>query len=623
MQAEVVRQVLSLAHQAVKETHRDRIESYIRAYCRAIPPEVFEDVEAHRLLAFVMDRFAFLEEDFGKTVKVAIRDPETTLLSDDLSSTVIETRLPDAAFIIRTIKSFLRQQGLHLHFVLHPIHGVVHDHGRITGIDAARGAKYSQVYLQVSAIPAEKREALRRDLEARLELLLLINRDRLDMLGRFNETRAYLCAVAGRDPSSPSPRDSQQIPHDVAPRAQSETPRTQREVEADEAVELIDWLKDDNFVFLGYAWFPHGENGNRKVERGLGLFAAPERKTLEEVVGEIVTTRRTRGEVYSFYRTDYMSVVRSVAQVRYIGFAQAGPDGKKLGEHVFIGLLSTKALKQVNRRVPIVGQRIKEVMSKLEEQPGSYAYTKSVAILDSLPVEDLFYWNIDELRKVVEQFRLAESKDHARVFVWRRPGGRRLTIVCVVPRMRFSEALREELSQEIRKFLQVPHLREYRQETDEESPIRLHFTVGKYRPGVAEADLEKLGERLEHLLESWDDHLRGLVYKRYRARTETTANSQRYLATTASAQEVWMRYGARFPDSYKGALSPEIALLDITTMEKLDDSEGLRVALVPVGEGAARHTSLRIVSHKELLLNDVVPSLHRMALRATSRFAER
>src|SRR5262245_64677212 len=95
MHTEVVRQVLSLAHQAVKETHRDRLEAYIRAYCRAIPPEVLAEVEPHHLLAFVMDRFAFLEEDWGRTVKVSIRDSGTTLLHDEPVSTVIETRLPD------------------------------------------------------------------------------------------------------------------------------------------------------------------------------------------------------------------------------------------------------------------------------------------------------------------------------------------------------------------------------------------------------------------------------------------------------------------------------------------------------------------------------------------------
>jgi glutamate dehydrogenase len=628
MQAEVVDQVLSLAHQAVKESHRDRLESYIRSYCRAIPPEVFEEVEPHKLLAFVMDRFAFLEEDFGKTVKVEIRDPENTLLGDDGLTTVIETRLPDCAFIIRTLKAFLREQNLHLHFVLHPIHGVIHDHGQITGIDQDRGAKFSQVYMQVSAIPPDRREALRGNLELRLERTLLVNRDRAEMFRKLDEVRAHLCVLSGRDPAAPSARESQSIPREVILRAQSDAPRSQAEIGGDEAVQLIDWFKDDNFVLLGYAYFPAatptGGNGHhRSPEQGLGLFAATERRHLEEVIGEIAATRRTRSEVYSYYRTDYMTVVRSLAQVRYFGVAQRDPGGKLLGEHVFVGLQSTKALKQANRRVPVVGKRIKEVMARLEEPKGSYAYTKSVAILDSMPLEDLFYWSIDEIKTAANEFRIAESRDHARVFVWRRPNGRRISVVCIVPRMRFSEALRAQVSHEIRKFLQVPHLREYRQETDDESPIRLHFNVGKYRPGVSDADLELLGEQLELLLESWEDKLRRLVFKNYRTPAKTTAQSQRYLATTASAQEIWGKLGARFPESYKGALPPEVALLDIRLIEQLDETDGLRAALFVIGEGEHRHTSLRIVSRKELLLNDVVPVLHRMALRTTSRLAER
>ena len=83
MQAEVVRAVLSLAHQSVKETHRDRLESYIRAYCRAIPPEVLSEVDPHHLLSFVMERFAFLEEDIGKTVNVTIQN---SISSESLST---------------------------------------------------------------------------------------------------------------------------------------------------------------------------------------------------------------------------------------------------------------------------------------------------------------------------------------------------------------------------------------------------------------------------------------------------------------------------------------------------------------------------------------------------------
>ena len=138
------------------------MEAYLRAYCRAIPADVLAEVEPQTLLAFVMERFAFLEDDWARTVKVAIHDPETTLAPDEVPSTVIETRLPDCAFVIRTIKAFLRQYDVQLRFVLHPIHGVIYDQGQIAGIDATRGTKYSQVYLQVSTIAPEKRGRPRR-----------------------------------------------------------------------------------------------------------------------------------------------------------------------------------------------------------------------------------------------------------------------------------------------------------------------------------------------------------------------------------------------------------------------------------------------------------------------------
>lgn len=597
MQTDVVRQVLALAHQAVKETHRDRLDAYIHAYCRAIPPEVLSEVDPNRLLAFTMDRFAFLEEDFARTVKVAIRDPESTLLGDEAPCTVIETRLADCAFVVRTIKAFLRQQGLHVQFVLHPIHGVIHDSTQITGIDRerGRGTRISQVYMQVSPIPPDRRDALCADLEARLNCLLLVNHAYSSVRERFEHVRSSLGTLSRGG--------------------------TQHADEATEALELSDWLADDNFVFSGYAYFPYEPNGVKAPESRYGLFATDDTE-LTEVVGDIVATRRNRSELYSFYRTDYTTVVRSVAQVRYFGVGVPGPDGEYVGEHVFVGLISTRGLKQPNRRVPVVAKRIKEVMASLEDQPGSYAYGKVHAILDSIPLEDLFYWTTDEIREIAEQFRLAESRDQARVFVWRRKGGRRMSAVCVVPRMQFSEAMRERLSLEIRAELGSPKLREYRAETDDESPIRLHFTVGRYRPIVTDADLETLQHKLELLLESWDEKLRRLVFKRYRGRGDTGTQS-RYLAAIASAQEIWSRYSAGFPESYKGIQSPDIALGDIALMEKIDDGEGLSVALMLLGEGAERHTSLRLFSRGELLLNDVVPVLQRMALRVTSRIAER
>ena len=121
--------------------------------------------------------------------------------------------------------------------------------------------------------------------------------------------------------------------------------------------------------------------------------------------------------------------------------------------------------------------------------------------------------------------------------------------------MRYSEALREEVSKEIRKFLQVPHLREYRQETDDESPIRLHFTVGKYRPNVSDTDLETLTETLEHSArELGRSPAHARVQALPRAQRERRALDARRSTSRPRprAQEIWLRYGLAVPRVVQG-----------------------------------------------------------------------
>ena len=159
-----------------------------------------------------------------------------------------------------------------------------------------------------------------------------------------------------------------------------------------------------------------------------------------------------------------------------------------------------------------------------------------------------------------EQFRLAESKDQrARVRV-AAPGGRRITVVCVVPRMRFSEALREELSQEIRKFLAGARScasTARRPTTSRRSGCT--SPSASTGPNVTDADLETLSEELEHLLESWDDQLRAPRVQALprRDRGEPTRTSALPRDHRERAGDLERATASRFPESYKGTLPPE------------------------------------------------------------------
>ena len=218
-------------------------------------------------------------------------------------------------------------------------------------------------------------------------------------------------------------------------------------------------------------------------------------------------------------------------------------------------------------------------------------------------------------------------KDHARVFVWRRPNGRRITRGL---RRAAHAVLRGAARGGLAGDPQVPRrcrtcASTARRPTTSRRSACTSPSASTAR-SVTDADLETLdGGARAPARELGRPAARGWCSSATAAARERAATRRRATSRPPRrAQEIWTRYGARFPDSYKGTLPPEIALLDIGLIEKLDDTEGLRVALVAASARArARHTSLRIVSRKELLLNDVVPSLHRMALRTTSRLAER
>ncbi len=594
---EIVQAVLDLAHQSVKQAHREKLTSFLECYCAELPGDFLRSTDPHRLFAFGMERFAFMEDGFCAGVKVSISAPSETLGELAHNASVIEARLPDCTFIVRTFKAFCHSRGIQVRMAVHPVMGVIHSGGQISEIDptARHGAKTSHIYLLVSQLPEEDWGVYEDALDSRLKTLLRVNEDYKPSLDKLAEVRLELEALCNNQPALA--------------------------VRGEEAIQLLDWVGDNHFIFMGYAFVPApGQDSQAASRPALGVLANPERE-LSDVIRLVAQGRLSTEEVYSFYRTDYKSVVKSEAQLRYVGFKAYDGAGGVLGEHVFIGLLSSIGLAEPNKRIPIIAQRMTAMLDSLNLLPGTYSFKKVFAILNSIPNEDLFYYSLDEMIDRVRVLREAEESDHTRVFIHRRPGMRRISTICIMPRGRFSEALKARVSQQICQFLEVPHLREYVCESEEEGSIRMHFYVSRYKETVTDELLGELEEMVARLLETWEEKLQRLLYSRYATRPDVSGQT-RYLAiTTSSGPELWARYADCFSEAYKRTQSPEVALSDIAMMEKLDTDGEVQVSMMMVGEADKRYAALRIVSRRGLLLNDVVPVLQHMMLRTRSRLS--
>ena len=145
----------------------------------------------------------------------------------EAAGTVVEANLEDAPFLIDTVSEELRRHGLQVRVVVHPVLGVERDNdGRVTAITAAAGRLHreSVMHFEVDRRLGDRqtRRRGRRHPGARRPAAAVRDFHAMaDRVGRMSSSRQVAGSRYGRD-------------------------------EIAETVAFLEWLAEDNFVFLGY-----------------------------------------------------------------------------------------------------------------------------------------------------------------------------------------------------------------------------------------------------------------------------------------------------------------------------------------------------------------------------------
>ncbi|NLG07839.1 MAG: NAD-glutamate dehydrogenase, partial [Deinococcales bacterium] len=157
--------------------------------------------------------------------------------------TVVMLALADRPFIVDSVQTELRRRGKALFHQLHPILSVTRDaDGRITAIGEPDGRleAFEIFFLEREEDPAEHR-ALEEALTRVLHDVILATDDYREMLRRSVEVEEYLRQLAADGVTGPLAVP----PEEVA-----------------EYAAFMEWLDDDNFVFLGYRAYELVEVGD-------------------------------------------------------------------------------------------------------------------------------------------------------------------------------------------------------------------------------------------------------------------------------------------------------------------------------------------------------------------------
>src|SRR4051794_9016745 len=247
---------------------------FARTFFARVPRSLLEERPVAELGAMILGAWEFLKRARPDLVNVEVTDPRDEGWSAPVS--VIRTEVGDRPFIVDTLREYLNAENI---AILHYVYPVLRVDRGPDGAITALGAEASGQSLEALGhieIPhvagRERAAAIRAEVERRLTDVVEATRDFRAMVDELERVRGAVAGYVRR----------------FADHAR----------DYGEVLEFLGWLRQGNFVFLGYrAYEITGAGGEAAVRvepgSGLGILAGEERsryahpRPLAELEGDL------------------------------------------------------------------------------------------------------------------------------------------------------------------------------------------------------------------------------------------------------------------------------------------------------------------------------------------------
>ena len=149
-----------------------------------------------------------------------------------------------------------------------------------------------------------------------------------------------------------------------------------------EAIAFLEWLRDDNFTFLGMREFKYSggeKSGNleRDEKPGLGILDDPDVLVLRRGTEAVTTTPEIRAFLHGpepliVTKANAKSVVHRRIYLDYIGVKTYDKKGKLAGELRIVGLFTSTAYTRSLLKIPYLRSKAQTVIAKSGFNPGDH-----------------------------------------------------------------------------------------------------------------------------------------------------------------------------------------------------------------------------------------------------------
>ncbi len=486
---------------------------------------------------------------------------------------VVEVVTDDMPFLVDSLLAGVARAGGDVRRVIHPI-VVVRRRATgdlaevLTGADPAAppaGALVeSWIHLDLGPVQVPSAE-LRDDLAAVLLEVRGVVEDREPMLARARELAEILVA---QPPSAPG--DTR--PADVA--------------------ELLRWLVDGHFTFIGYRRYLVGAGEVGAGEVGAGQERSDPASGLgvlrrEDGLAERFAPDSGAPRLLVITRASAPSPLRPVHPY-YLAVTTAGEPAQ---EHRFLGSLTVPALYESVLDIPVVDRLVRGAIHRAGFPLESYSGQQMLEVISGLPREELFSATEQSLHDTAVGVLAVAGQRAVRLFLRPDPYRRFLSALVYLPRDRYTTSSRLAMAEVLRRRLGGRSV-DHTARVSESRLALVHFTVHADRDaaGFGEVDVTALQDELTEAVRTWDDRL-----------------------LSGGTEPAVAGLLAGVPESYKAAVEPRHAVEDLRRIAALGGSGAFDVRLYRGSVGENRRFTLYLAG-VSATLTAVLPLLQQLGV---------
>ncbi len=562
-------------------------QAYMEYYFRRVPMAELATNNAEVLAAMLASQLKFIAKRQPGESLLRVYNPSLAKDGWESKHSIIEMINDDKPFLVDSATLALAEMGLDVRLIIHPVIKVRRGKtGKLLAIaerdnDAGLAESVMQIQInhQSSAAVLQKIED---GLKATIRDVELTVRD----------FRAMVKVAEATSELMPT----------WAPQADADV--------LSECQDFMNWLSNNHFIFLGVRDYEVA-----KADKGYALHIVPGSGLgILEEDSETVGSRplssaaehaRTRSANTPLIvtKTNSRSTVHRVGYMDYIGVLRFDKRGRIIGERRFLGLFTSRAYSLGAMDTPLVRGRVKQVVEKLSLHEGSHAWKTLMHILETLPRDELFQANADELAEIAEGVLNLQERRRVRLFLRRETYGRFYSCLVYLPRERFNTENREKIQAILQRALKGKKL-DYVVNVSESALARLHVIIRPKAGADLHPDEALLEQKIVDAVRSWTDELTAVLIQQH---------------GEEDGLKLANRFCPAFPEAYKEDISPWVAAFDVDNAAAVDGGEDLRMSLYRPRKQSGDIIRFKLFrKHRPIALSEVLPMLENLGLSIVS-----